>query len=140
MRGRLLLVWALTVPALSCGPGKVPTEPAADTPKTADKNEDAWPTDDEVREYLDGKSLPLPPEGGKDGKQRPSITIRRANIVALEVEKWGVQAGGQPWSTTATFIYDDQGTKYAVEVSVSHRKVAGKRAFFGLEVTRVAKQ
>jgi hypothetical protein len=137
MRSRLLLVLAFTLPALSCGPGQPPSQPAADT---ADKNSDAWPTDDEVREYLDGKSLPLPPEGGKDGKQGPSITIRRANIVALEVNKSGVQAGGQPWSTTATFLYDDQGTKYAVEVSVSHRRVAGKRAFFGLEVTRVVKQ
>jgi hypothetical protein len=58
----------------------------------------------------------------------------------LEVEKSGIHAGGEPWPTAATFIYDDQGTKYAVEVRIGHRKVAGKRAFFGLDVTRVAKQ
>jgi hypothetical protein len=136
MSGRLWLILALTLPALSCGPGQ-PSQPAADT---AEKNSDAWPTDDEVREYLDGKTLPLQAEPGNEGKQGRSITIRKANIVALEVNKSGARGAGEPWSTSATFIYDDQGTKYAIEVRVSHRKVAGKRAFFGLDVTQVAKQ
>jgi hypothetical protein len=127
---------ALALPGLSCGPGKTSSQTA--TP--ADMGSDAWPTDDEVREYLDGKSLPLTSEQGQDGKQGPPITIRRANIVALEVNKTGVRSGGDPWSTSATFLYDDLGTKYAIEVRVSHRKIGDKRAFFGLEVARVAKQ
>jgi hypothetical protein len=136
MSGRLWLALAFTLSALSCGPGQ-PSQPAA---QTANKDSDAWPTDDEVRDYLDGKTLPLPAEPGNDGKQGPPITIRKANIIALEVAQSGAHVSGEPWSTPATFIYDDQGTKYAVEVRVSHRKVAGKRAFFGLDVTRVAKQ
>jgi hypothetical protein len=123
--------------ALSCGPGQTSSQPAADT---AGKNEDAWPTDDEVRAYLDGKSLPLQPEPGNDGKQGPSITVRRANITALEVNHAGVKVAGEPWSTSATFLYDYQGTKYAVEIRLNHRKVAGQRAFFGFDVVRVAKQ
>jgi hypothetical protein len=136
MRGRVLLVLAFALPALACGPGQSSSQPAA----PADTAADAWPTDEEVREYLDGKSLPLQPEQGNGGKQGPSLTIRRANITALEVNKSGARAGGEPWSTSATFIYDDRGTKYAVEVRVNHRKVAGQRAFFGFDVVRVAKQ
>ena len=56
------------------------------------------------------------------------------------IDHSGAKAAGEPWATSATFLYDDQGTRYAVEVRVSHRKVAGKRAFFGFDVVRVAKQ
>jgi hypothetical protein len=70
----------------------------------------------------------------------PSISIRRENIKALEVSEGGVQASGEPWSTRVTFLYDDQGNRYAVEANVLHRKVKDQRAFFGFDVTRVAKQ
>jgi hypothetical protein len=133
MSGRLWLVLAFTLPALSCGTGQ-PTTPKSES------NSDGWPTDDEVRDYLDGKTLSLPAEPRDGGKQGPPITIHKANIVALEVSNSGVQVAGEPWSTPVTFIYDDLGKKYAIEVRVSHRKVAGKRAFFGLDVTRAAKQ
>jgi hypothetical protein len=137
MSGRLWLVLAFALVALSCGPVQPSGQPPADT---ADKNPDAWPSEAEVRKYLDGKTLTLPAEPGDGGKQWPPITIRKANIVAPEVNKSGVRGAGDPWSTSATLIYDVLGTKYAIEVRVSHREVAGKRAFFGLEVTRAAKQ
>ena len=131
-------VFLLALLATSCGPGNSPSAkaPGVDTAQGSE----AWPTEEEVRAYLDGKSLPLKVEGGAPAADGLSVTVRRDRITALEVTQSGVQSGGEPWSTRVTFLYEDQGTKYAVEANVQHRRVAGQRAFFGFDVTRVAKQ
>jgi hypothetical protein len=134
----LVVVFPLALLAASCGPGK--GHDTAPGGNTASQGSEAWPSEDEVRTYLDGKSLPLKVEGGAPAADGPSVTIRGGNIKALEVTQGGVQGNGGPWSTRVTFLYDDQGTKYAVEANVQHRKVKDQRAFFGFDVTRVAKQ
>jgi hypothetical protein len=136
---RLLFVFALVLPALSCLPGPTVRVPGpAATQK--DTGSDAWPSSEEVLEYLDGKKLPLEVKDGNPDFGH-SVTMQRVNIVALEVSHGGAHAGGEPWSTSITFIYDAPGDgKYAVDGRVQHRKVADKRAFFGFDVTRVAKQ
>jgi hypothetical protein len=95
-------VFLLALLATSCGPGNSPSAkaPAVDTAQGSE----AWPTEEEVRAYLDGKALPLIVAGGRPAPDGPSITIRRENIKALEVTQSGVQGGGEPWSTRVTFL------------------------------------
>jgi hypothetical protein len=133
-------VFLLVLLAASCGPGQRPGTPAGAGGTSARGGSDGWPTEEEARAYLDGKALPLKVQGGVPVPDGQSITIHRERIAALEVSQSGSQVNGEPWSTQVTFIYDDHGSKYAVEATVHHRKVADQRAFFGFDVTRVAKQ
>jgi len=61
---------------------------------------EAYPSKDEVLDYLD------------------------------EVDQGGTSVGDGPWSTKVTFIAKSGMERYAVKMSVQHRRVENKRAFF----------
>jgi hypothetical protein len=108
-------------------PGAVPaTDPEAN-----------YPTRSEIIDYLDGKTMPSRvPADPKDA----GILIRRDQIDALEVEKRASRINDGPWSTDVTFLLKTPDGKYAVRATVEHRRVEGKRAFFGIDFREVAKQ
>ncbi len=111
--------------------------------RPAGSEADAWPSDQEILAYLDGKTIfePTPASSEKGGSVPPkSFLLKAGNISSLEVKKSGVAVSGEPWTTPIHFILDEGGRKYAVDASVDHRKVDNKRAFFGLKAERIAEQ
>ncbi len=136
MRGRAISGHLLTSLAVlfftSCGPER-----------PAEKEADAWPTNQEILAYLDGKTIsepaPSTPVKGSESGQK-SFVLKKGEISSLEVKKSGVAVSGEPWSTPIHFIFNEGGRKYAVDARVDHRKVDDKRAFFGLQAERIAEQ
>jgi len=96
---------------------------------------DAYPTKDEVLDYLDGKTIAQSLEKGT-----PQFVLKREQVEALEVEQGGTMVSNGPWVTSVTFIANSGDGRYAVRLTVQHRPVEDKRAFFGFTVQEVAKQ
>jgi hypothetical protein len=117
----------LVLPA-ACRPPE-PPRPSAGVPA---QRSDSDLTADEVKDYLDGKTLDL--EGGG-----APLTVHKAGITALKVGN-GFSANDGPWEHEVTFLYNSGDATYAVIGHVEHRAVEGKQAFFAFKVDRVAKQ
>jgi hypothetical protein len=154
MKGRLVrsvpLVLLLLLPACQ----RVANEPGSGPSSAPVKRQDGDLIADEVKDYLDGKTLELPEdaqpggaEKGKDGRRDGqggvqkghSLTIRKANIKALSIGN-GSSVNNEPWVHEITFLYNSGTESYAVVGQVEHRLVEGRQAFFGFKVNRVAKQ
>jgi hypothetical protein len=118
-----------TVPAVAVGPARPGATPA--------ESSESYPSKEEVLDYLDGKTISRTDPPAKDELQ---FTLRRDQIEALEVDKSGTSVGDGPWTTTVTFIAKADETRYAVKLTVKHRRIEDKRAFFGFHVSEVAKQ
>lgn len=56
------------------------------------------------------------------------------------MEQSGTSVGDGPWSTNVTFIAKSGMERYAVKLTVQHRRVENKRAFFGFRVQDIALQ
>jgi hypothetical protein len=106
---------------------------------SAANGSDAYPAKDEVLEYLDGKAMPLA-LSSPEAKAGSTVTLRRDQIEALEVQSSGTSVNGGPWNSSITFLVNTSNGKYAVRADVLHRRVEDKRAFFGLEFKDIAKQ
>jgi hypothetical protein len=110
-------------------------------PDASSKRQDDTPTADDVKNYLDGKSLLIPGEGALPGdiKDSRTIVMKKESIRALSVGD-GSRTGRSPWNYDITFLYDNGKDSYAVEGSVENKLVQDRQAFFGFTVKRVVKQ
>ncbi len=97
-----------------------------------------WPTEAEVRGYLNGRTVSLPNvrDQGRAGKP---YTLAADRIEALEVVSGGRPAD-RPWSSEVHFVYDTGEGRYAVVAHVEHRLAGGKRTFLGLSVQRASRE
>jgi hypothetical protein len=128
---------------LSASCAKVAPDPQhadADS-KSVARPQDGNVTSDEIKNYLDGKSLLIPGEGALPGdiKDSRTIVIKKENIRALSIGD-GASVNRGPWNHDITLLYDNGKESYAVECSVEHKLVEDKQAFFGFTVKRVVKQ
>jgi hypothetical protein len=97
---------------------------------------DFHPTEDEVIDYLDGKSVSLQV---KDQNVKPkTITIKKANVSEV---KWshGSRLGGseEPWTHTYNCLYSDEGGAYILDLRIPVRVVGARRVFLPLEEGKV---
>jgi hypothetical protein len=103
------------------------------------KASEAYPSKEEVLDYLDGKTISLsasePPKKGD-----AQFVLKRDQIEALEVSESGSKAGDGPWTTGVSLLVKTEEGRYAVKMTVQHRRVEEKRAFYGFHVTEMAKQ
>jgi hypothetical protein len=130
----LLLLIALS--AAGCNrsaPGGQPPMPES----LPAQSQETYPTKAEVVDYLDGKTMPtkVPPEPNDKG-----IVLKRDQIEALEVATSTIKFGDGPWQTDVTFLVKMPAGRYGVRATVKHRRVEGKRAFFGIDFLEVAEQ
>jgi len=105
----------------------------------AKKPSDAYPTKEEVLDYLDGKTISLD-TAEASAKGKAEFVFKRNQIQALDVSESGSKVGDGPWVTGVTFLVKTEQGSYAVKMTVQHQQVENKRAFFGFRVTEVAKQ
>src|SRR5262245_33067891 len=100
---------------------------------------EAYPTKEEVLDYLDGKTISLSaPEPPKTGEAQ--FVLKRDQLEALEVSESGSKAGDGPWTTGVSLLAKTDEGRYAVKMTVQHRRVENKRAIFGCHVAEMAKQ
>jgi len=97
----------------------------------------AYPSKEEVLDYLDGKTISRTQPPSKD---EPQFILRQAQIEALEVSQSGTSVNDGPWTTAVTFIAKTDEGRYAVKLTLEHRLVENNRAFFGFHVAEIAKQ
>src|SRR4051812_20312204 len=129
---RRLLPLVLIGCAFGCN--RLGPAPAVAPPAPAPtEGSDSFPSKAEVLDYLDGKPMPLA-LAGPEAKAGNTVTLRRDQIDALQVDRGGSSVNGGPWLTSITFLANTPEGKYAVRAQVQHRRVEGKRAFFGGEV------
>jgi hypothetical protein len=133
MRNRLVLFVVLLPLLPSCQ--RPPETVEAHAPADPTRRGEGDVTADEIKNYLDGKTLEPPgnPPGGH------ALTIKKEGITALKVGN-GYSANNEPWHREVTFLYTDGQDSYAVVVDVEHQAVGDKQAFFGLQVKRLVKQ
>src|SRR5262245_26789577 len=117
-----------TAPAVVVGPG-----PGAARAESSE----SYPSKEEVLDYLDGKTISRTDPPAKDELQ---FTLRRDQVEALEIDKSGTSVNDGPWTTNVTLIAKSDETRYAVKLTVKHRRIEDKRAFFGFHVSEVARQ
>lgn len=94
------------------------------------------PSNEEVLEYLDGKSFAVPQ---KDSNAPASnVVIKGERINEL---KWtsGSRIGGSenPWENCYSVIYLGDGADYLLDVRISTRVVGSRRAFLGAKFEKV---
>lgn len=140
MRPAAILLGVLTLGILGCNwQAKTAPAPAPGPAPSAvtTGSSEAYPSKDEVIDYLDGKTIARP---DPSGKSEPRFVFARDSIEALEVDQGGTSVGDGPWSTKVTFIAKSGMERYAVKMTVQHRRVENKRAFFGFFVQDIAQQ
>jgi len=139
MRHLAPVLFLIPLAALGCHRAEATfsVTPSVGVPNLPAKASDAYPSRDEVLDYLDGKTISLssPPANGE-----PQFVVKRDQIEALEIEQSGTSVDNGPWVTAMTFIAKTNEGRYAVKMTVRHRQVEGKRAFFGFRVTEMSKQ
>jgi hypothetical protein len=116
----------------SCQRLTAPLGVATSASPTASHRSEGDLTADEVRDYLDGKTLEV-------GDGAAPITMHKAAIKAIAFGG-GYSGNGEPWHSEITFIYDSGMGSYAVIADIEHRAVEDHQAFFGFKVKRIAKQ
>lgn len=130
------LILLLAICGLACNR---PAPPPGFATPSAKEARGTYPLKEEVIEYLDGKSINLADPKAKDNAGKVH-TLRKNEIEALEVAKSASSINNGPWTTEVTFIVRTDEGRYAVKGSVQYRMVEDKCAFFGFEVTEVARQ
>jgi len=103
-------------------------------PKTIEAGDK--PTDDEVFDYLDGKTLNL---SVKDVNEKPkAVTLRRANLTDLKWTGAGQISGLEnPWNHTYMCLYSDETGIYILDLRIPVRVVGSRRVFLPLDSARV---
>ena len=99
-------------------------------------------TAEEVKNYLDGKTLEVPDDaagGASKPKGAHALTIKKEGITALKLGR-GYSGNNEPWHRDVTFLYADGQDSYAVVVEIEHQAIGDKQAFFGFQAKRVVKQ
>jgi hypothetical protein len=94
------------------------------------------PTEDEIVDYLDGKTFSLPV---KDINEKPkTITVKKDNLSDL---KWshGSRIGGdqEPWTHTYSCLYSDESGAYILDLRIPVRVVGSRRVFLPFESGKV---
>lgn len=94
------------------------------------------PTEGEVVDYLDGKTLNLPV---KDINEKPkSITVKKENVSDL---KWSSAAriGGseEPWTHSYSCLYSGETGAYIFDLRIPVRVVGSRRVFLPIESSKV---
>ena len=94
------------------------------------------PTDEEVSDYLDHKTLNLPTN---DVNIKPkTITINKANVSDV---KWshGSRIGGdeEPWVHSYSCLYADESGAYILDLRIPVRVVGSRRVFLPIESGKV---
>jgi hypothetical protein len=136
----LILVLPVVCASCSYNPGKSSAPADLRTSSAPAEGTDSTPTKEELLIYLHGKTVDVGQRSTDKGK-KTSFSIDRTKITALELGTSSYKANDEPWHSSCTFLYDaGDGVRYAVEADFEHRKVDNKRAFFGLNVKRVAEQ
>jgi hypothetical protein len=136
MRIALLLLLLLALSGLACNRPSAP--PVLGTPSTSEGRGN-YPLKEEVIEYLDGKTINLADPKGKE--KSPIVhKLRKNEIEALEIGKSASSFDNGPWSTDMTFIARTDGGRFALKGRVQYRIVENKCAFFGFEISEVARQ
>jgi hypothetical protein len=123
----LVLLLGTGILCLACGGGA--PKPSTPVSKKVDTHDDAYPSEDEVRAFLEGKSATLndPSDRKKTG---PTITLSKDNIEALEVDKRADLSETPPWKASLVkLVVKTEKGKFFVEVVVLHQKVGEKRVF-----------
>ena len=138
MRLASLLLGVFILGVVGCN-WQAATAPAVVPASTggATGSSDAYPSKDEVLDYLDGKTIARPDPSDKG---EPRFVFQRDHVEALEVEQSGTSVNNGPWTTTVRFIAKSGMERYAVKLTVQHRRVENKRAFFGFNVQDIARQ
>jgi hypothetical protein len=138
VRSALILLAVLMFGILGCN-WRTATAPAVAPSATGAANEssDAYPSKDDVVDYLEGKTIARSDPTAKAG---PQFVFQRDHVEAMEVEKSGTMVSDGPWTTTVRFIAKSGMERYAVTMTVQHRRVENKRAFFGYRVHDVELQ
>ena len=120
-----------------------PAAPATAPQAAEDRPSEGRPSKQEVLDYLDGKEIALVEGERRLGhelpKSAPRHVVRKAHIEALKVGN-GASVNGGPWSTDIDFLLNTGEARYAVLATVSHKRIEDRRAFFGFEIKRVARQ
>jgi hypothetical protein len=138
MRRSTSLLVLLSLVPLGCQPTTATFTAVAPSPKAKGPSQ-AYPTKEEVLDYLDGKTISLDaPEA--PAKEKAQLVVKRNQIEALEVSDSGSKLGDGPWVTGVTFLLKTDQGSYAVKMTVQHQLVDDKRAFFGFRVTEMSKQ
>src|SRR5947209_8591513 len=109
------------------------------SPAPAARGNEAWPTRDEVLAYLDGKAIPLTSDPAGGAAEVRKWTFRPDRVEAVEVVHEGSHSGG-PWTTPVHLIVDTDDGQFAVTLQVSHQLIECRRAFYGYEFVRAARQ
>jgi hypothetical protein len=142
-----LLVLAGAAAVAGCNPSKPPLPPPT-LIETAPTPSHPAPTTEEVLGYIDGKRLPIPDDdeplrverGSARPADRQTIALERSKVTALELDARATQEIDRPWEREVRFLYADGPHFYAVVARVLYRHVDSRIAFFGFEVTEVARQ
>lgn len=126
---------------IACRPASLPTGASVAPPTPAPTTQsEAWPSKDEVLAYLDGKPISLAESSDSPEKDKKRHTIKKDQIEVLQVTTAGSHSGGEPWSTEINFVINTGEARYAVVGRVEHKLIESKRAFFGFQVQKVARQ
>ena len=132
----VLAAIGLTVASSACQ--KLAEDKPADPVVQKVKRQESELTVEEVKNYLDGKTLDV--SGAKEKAGAATYTIRKEGITALKIGN-GASVNNEPWVHEVTFLYDSgMGEVYAVIADVEHRMVDSRQAFFGFTVKRVVRQ
>jgi hypothetical protein len=119
-----------------------PAQEAESAGGKAKMRQDSELTEEEIKDYLDGKSIALS-EGAAaqpgTAKTPQPLVLNKSNIRAVRITD-GFSVSGGPWHHDITLIYDNGPESYAIELSIEHRMVSNQLAFFGYTVKRVVKQ
>jgi hypothetical protein len=124
----------LRPPAQPAGEAKVE---APTSPPSEERN---YPSKEEVRDYLVGKTITLAGRKSAPGTAEKTAPLKRDQIEGVEVAQTSSSIDDGPWSTPVTFLIQCDRGRYAVKGQVSYRWVENKCAFFGFEVEEVGKQ
>jgi hypothetical protein len=140
MRRTTSFVLLVSLAALGCQRATSTFAVVAPSPGAGPKQpSEAYPTKDEVLDYLDGKAISLSaPDPPRKGEAQ--FVLKRDQMEALEVSDSGTKVGDGPWTTGVSLLAKTDEGRYAVKMTVQHRRVEDKRAFFGFHVTEMSKQ
>lgn len=100
---------------------------------------DETPAPEEVREYLDRKTIPADRvEGGRPADQ--PIVLRAPDIDELKWTAAGRPGGPEePWSHHYSLLFHDGTEHYVADVNVKVRAIGRRRVFVGFEIRKVVR-
>ena len=138
MRHLASLLLLVSLATLGCQPATATFSAVAPPPKAKGPSQ-AYPTSEEVLDYLDGKTITLDTPD-TPAKGRAQLVLRRNQIEELDVSDSGTQLAGGPWVTGVAFLLKTDQGSYSVKMTVQHELVDDKRSFSGFRVAEVSRQ